>query len=340
MLSYLLIPLNVFGISVNSKSLYAMDIDSKREFYNIKAEDKRLIASTTKVMTALVALENSNPTDLVKVNSEVLKMYGSNTYIEPNESILMLDLLYGLMLRSGNDSATAIAEHLGGTDNFVKLMNEKAKILGLKNTFYQNPTGLDDETKNYSTMKELAYVYAYAYQNNLFKEIVRTNHYTTKSTNKSYDWYNRCKFINMYDKQTGCKTGYTPDAKRLVVSSASDNDFNVVVASVNDIYDYDLHVNIYEEIFNKYKKVKLLDKSDFNKKYKDDKLYINNDFYYPLSKEEENEINFTINVNDKNNKEIKIYLKDKLIHTEKIYKEKENTTFFHKLKNFFTNFFD
>lgn len=317
-----------------------MDIDSKREFYNIKAEDKRLIASTTKVMTALVALENSNPTDLVKVNSEVLKMYGSNTYIEPNESILMLDLLYGLMLRSGNDSATAIAEHLGGTDNFVKLMNEKAKILGLKNTFYQNPTGLDDETKNYSTMKELAYVYAYAYQNNLFKEIVRTNHYTTKSTNKSYDWYNRCKFINMYDKQTGCKTGYTPDAKRLVVSSASDNDFNVVVASVNDIYDYDLHVNIYEEIFNKYKKVKLLDKSDFNKKYKDDKLYINNDFYYPLSKEEENEINFTINVNDKNNKEIKIYLKDKLIHTEKIYKEKENITFFHKIKNFFTNFFD
>ena len=317
-----------------------MDIDSKREFYNIKAEDKRLIASTTKVMTALVALENSNPTDLVKVNSEVLKMYGSNTYIEPNESILMLDLLYGLMLRSGNDSATAIAEHLGGTDNFVKLMNEKAKILGLKNTFYQNPTGLDDETKNYSTMKELAYVYAYAYQNNLFKEIVRTNHYTTKSTNKSYDWYNRCKFINMYNKQTGCKTGYTPDAKRLVVSSASDNDFNVVVASVNDIYDYDLHINIYEEIFNKYKKIKLLDKSDFNKKYKDDKLYINNDFNYPLSKEEENEINFTINVNDKNNKDIKIYLKDKLIHTEKIYKEKENITFFHKIKNFFTNFFD
>ncbi len=317
-----------------------MDIDSKREFYNIKAEDKRLIASTTKVMTALVALENSNPTDLVKVNSEVLKMYGSNTYIEPNESILMLDLLYGLMLRSGNDSATAIAEYLGGTDNFVKLMNEKAKILGLKNTFYQNPTGLDDETKNYSTMKELAYVYAYAYQNNLFKEIVRTNHYTTKSTNKSYDWYNRCKFINMYNKQTGCKTGYTPDAKRLVVSSASDNDFNVVVASVNDIYDYDLHINIYEEIFNKYKKIKLLDKSDFNKKYKDDKLYINNNFYYPLSKEEENEINFTINVNDKNNKDIKIYLKDKLIHTEKIYKEKENITFFHKIKNFFTNFFD
>ena len=317
-----------------------MDIDSKREFYNIKAEDKRLIASTTKVMTALVALENSNPTDLVKVNSEVLKMYGSNTYIEPNESILMLDLLYGLMLRSGNDSATAIAEYLGGTDNFVKLMNEKAKILGLKNTFYQNPTGLDDETKNYSTMKELAYVYAYAYQNNLFKEIVRTNHYTTKSTNKSYDWYNRCKFINMYNKQTGCKTGYTPDAKRLVVSSASDNDFNVVVASVNDIYDYDLHINIYEEIFNKYKKIKLLDKNDFNKKYKDDKLYINNDFNYPLSKEEENEINFTINVNDKNNKDIKIYLKDKLIHTEKIYKEKENITFFNKIKNFFTNFFD
>ena len=194
---FLFIPISINAVSIDSKSLYAMDMDSQRVFYSKNPDDKRLIASTTKVMTAIVAIENSNPTDVVKVNNEILKMYGSNTYIEPNESILMLDLLYGLLLRSGNDSATAIAEFLGGQSNFIKLMNEKAKLLGLKNTIYQNPTGLDDETKNYSTMRDLAYIYAYSYKNDLFKKIIKTNHYVTKSTNKTYDWYNRCKFINI-----------------------------------------------------------------------------------------------------------------------------------------------
>lgn len=335
----LLIPFNVNAVSIDSKSLYAMDIYSKREFYSINSDEKRLIASASKIMTAIVAIENSNPTDIVKVNNEILKMYGSNIYIEPNESILMLDLLYGLLLRSGNDSATAIAQHLGGESNFIRLMNEKAKLLGLKDTVYQNPTGLDDDTKNYSTMKELSYIYAYSYKNDLFRKIIRTNHYVTKSTNKIYDWYNRCKFINMYDKQTGCKTGYTPDAGRVLVSSASDNDLNIVIASVNNKYDYDTHISLYNEIFDKYKNVKLLDKNDFNSKYEDDKLYIKNDFIYPLSNDELNKINFTININ-KDNKDIKIYLDKELIHQERIYEIKEKINIFSSIKNFFVKIFD
>ncbi len=335
---FLLIPFSVNAISIDSKSLYAMDIDSKREFYSKDSDLKRLIASTTKIMTAIVAIENSNSYDVVKVNNEILKMYGSNIYIEPNESILMIDLLYGLLLRSGNDSAIAIAEYLGGQSNFIKLMNEKAKLLGLKNTVYQNPTGLDDDTKNYSTMKDLAYIYAYSYKNNLFKEIIKTNHYVTKSTNKTYDWYNRCKFITMYDKQTGCKTGYTPDAGRLLVSSASNNDLNIVIASVNNKYDYDTHISLYDEIFKSYKNVKLLDKDDFNSKYKDDKLYIKKDFIYPLSDDELNKINFTININN-DNKDIKIYFDKELIHQEKIYKTNERGSLFYRIKSLFTKFF-
>lgn len=338
LLFLILIPLNTNAISIDSKSLYAMDIDSKREFYSKNSDDKRLIASTTKVMTSIVAIENSNSYDVVKVSSEVLKMYGSNTYIEPNESILMLDLLYGLLLRSGNDSALAIAEYLGGTNNFVRLMNEKAKLLGLKNTVFQNPTGLDDDTKNYSTMKDLAYIYAYSYNNDLFREIIKTNHYTTKSTNKTYDWYNRCKFINMYDKQTGCKTGYTPDAGRLLVSSASDNDLNIVIASVNNKYDYDTHIVLYNEIFSDYKNIKLLDKDEFNSKYKDDNLYIKEDFIYPLSNDELDKINFIININN-DNKDIKIYLDKELIYKEKIYEVKEKTSLFTKIKNIFIKIF-
>ena len=143
----------------------------------------------------------------------------------------------------------------------------------------------------------------------------------------------------MYDKQTGCKTGYTPDAGRLVVSSASNNDLNVVIASVNNKYDYDTHISLYDEIFNNYKNVKLIDKDDFNSKYKEDKLYIKNDFTYPLSDDELNKINFTININN-DNKDIKIYLDKDLIHQEKIYKASEKVSFFSKIKSFFSKLFD
>ena len=119
-------------------------------FIEKNSNEKRLIASTTKIMTALLAIENDNLEDLVEAKEEILTIYGSNVYLEYHEHMLLLDLVYGLILRSGNDAAVTIANYIGGSEeNFVNMMNEKAKILGMTNTIYENPHGLDEQTQNY-----------------------------------------------------------------------------------------------------------------------------------------------------------------------------------------------
>ena len=110
-------------------------------------------------MTSVIAIENKNLDDVVVVGEEVLPMYGSNIYIEVGEKLTLRDLLYGLLLRSGNDAAVAIATFVGGDEkNFVKMMNEKAKQLGMNNTVFNNSHGLDEDTKNYSTAYDMAFI--------------------------------------------------------------------------------------------------------------------------------------------------------------------------------------
>lgn len=298
-----------------------------------------------KIMTAILAIENGNLEDIVKVDENILKMYGSNIYIEVGENILLLDLIYGLMLRSGNDAAVTIAKHISKTEEkFIKLMNKKAQELGMKNTTFSNPTGLDDETKNYSTAEDLAILYSYAYKNKTFREVVKTKRYVTTSNTKTYDWYNRNKILSLYDKSTGGKTGYTPDAKRVLVTSASNNELSLVAASFNSIYDYDLHIKLYEEIFSKYKNYLILDKENFiyQNNLKNKKLYIKNSFSYPLTEQEYNnlKIDLKINKETKSNKigTVSVYLEDKLIKEEPIYeKNNKKKTIWKKISTFFKN---
>ena len=150
-----------------------MDIDSKRVLYANNIHEKKLIASTTKIMTAIVAIENNKDLNkIITIGEEILTMYGTNIYIEPKEQITIKDLLYGLILRSGNDAAIALATSTSKTEeSFVKLMNEKAQELGMKNTIFQNSHGLDDNTKNYSTAYDMALLSSYAYQNKIYREI-------------------------------------------------------------------------------------------------------------------------------------------------------------------------
>ena len=314
--------------SLNTNAIVAMDMDSKRIFYEKNKDDKRLIASTTKIMTLITAIENGNLTDLVEAKEEVLTMYGSNIYLEYHEKMLLLDLLYGLFLRSGNDAAVVIAREVGGNiENFVKMMNDNAKRLNLRNTIYNNPHGLDEETKNYSTAYDLALLYSYAYKNSIFREISKTKYYSCYSSFKYYKWKNRNKLLFKYEKSTGGKTGYTPLAKKVLVTSASDNDLDVVISSFNSIYDYDLHESLYKDIFYNYKKVLILDKNNFNVKNNPfkGKLYIKSSFSYPLKKDEENKIIKKIEfykINPKNNSKvgkIYIYLDESLIGARNIY---------------------
>lgn len=322
-----------------------MDIDSGRVLYQNNSSEKRLIASTTKIMTAIIALEQGKLDKEIKVGEEVLKMYGTNIYIEVGEKITLLDLLYGLLLRSGNDAAVAIAVAISGSEEkFVEEMNLKAKEIGMKNTIFANPHGLDEETKNYSTAYDMALLMQYAYQNETYREISATKKYTASTENKTYLWYNRNKLLTNYEYCTGGKNGYTPSAGKTLVSTATKNNLNLITVSLNDSDIYTTHQSLFEDAFDKYQNYKIIDKDTFyiDENFTDEKLYITEDFYYPLTTEETDKIKTIVHINNSNSTKkgtITIYLADKKIGSVQIYKkekQKKEESFFSKLKSLFT----
>lgn len=338
--SFLFLPSCVFASDIFSNYM-VMDMDSGRVFYEKASDEVRLPASTTKIMTLVVALENSNLSDVVKVGDEILAVDGSNIYAEVGESILMQDLLYGMILRSGNDASMIIAKHVGGSvSNFVKLMNEKALLLGLKNTHFNNPSGLDDDERNFTTVRDLSLIYSYGYRNSFFRDIVGTRKYSSSSDRKSYSFSNRSKILFMDDRITGAKTGYTPSAGRVLVSSASNGDLDVVISSISKIdYGYGEHISFYDKVFSNYKKYTILDKEHFDVNASfDGTLYIKNSFSYPISDLEKDMINKKVIYNGNKSGvvgEVLVYLDDALIHREDIYLKKNSVCFFDRVRSFF-----
>ena len=344
---------NINANALNGKSVIVMDMDSGRILYQRDINTKRLIASITKIMTAVIAIENKNLDDLVVVGEEVLPMYGTNIYIEVGEELTLRDLLYGLILRSGNDAAVSIATYVGGNEEkFVKLMNEKAKKIGMNNTIFNNSHGLDEKTKNYSTALDMAKLMSYANKLKDFVEISGTKKYSTRTNKKSYVWYNRNKFLSLYEYATGGKTGYTPKAGKTLVSTASKNNLNLVAVSLNDPNHYDSQKVLFDKIFSKYENVLIIDKNNikFDNSYYND-LYINYSFRYPLTKDEKNKIKIHVdfyneeNINNSKVGEIYVMFDNQEIYREYIYnkdntnKEKEQDNIFLKIINFFNSLF-
>ncbi len=202
-------------------------------------KDMRLeMASTTKIMTALVAIENGELDKKITVADEAVGVEGSSIYLKYDEIWTIRDLLYGLMLRSGNDSAVALAVAIGGSvDNFVKMMNDKADSLGLKNTNFENPNGLHGDN-HYTSAYDLAVISAFAMRNEDFKKIVGTKMYTVEGneTHPTYYFANKNKMLALYEGANGIKTGYTKDSGRCLVSSAERNGMQLISVVLN-IYD-------------------------------------------------------------------------------------------------------
>lgn len=336
----LLMPYSVYAVNISSSIIAVRETNSNRILLSKNMNEQKLIASTTKIMTAILAIESNRLEHIVKVGNEILDIYGSNIYVELNEEILLIDLVYGLMLRSGNDAASVIATFVGNTESkFVDMMNKKAKEIGMKNTIFANPHGLDDNTKNYSTAYDMTLLIDYALNNSKFKEITTTKKWTTNSSLKTYLWHNRCELLNTNDKITSCKTGYTPLANRVLASSANNKDLSVAIFSVNNYYDYDLHNQIYEEVFNKYKIYKLLDKNNFkldNNKITNE-VYIKNSFHYPLTNEEYNNIKYKLDIvnNGKRVGYVYLYLNNELIHKEEIFQIIKKISWWQKFINLF-----
>ena len=337
-------PLNVFADS--GASTIVMEMSSGRVLYSRDADSKRLIASITKIMTCIVTLENASLDKVITVGDEVLKMYGTNIYIEVGEKMSIRDLLYGLMLRSGNDAAMVLANNVfNSEEKFVEAMNKKAKEIGMVNTTFSNPHGLDEETKNYSTARDMVILSRYAYNNETYREIVKTKKYTCKSNMKSYAWYNRMTLMNAYKSCIGGKNGYTPSAGKTLVSLAEDKGMTLSIVSLKDSDIYNNHEILYKKYFDKYKLYTIIDKNNFfiDSNFTDGDVYIRESFKYPLTEDELKRISTFIKIDRESSGEVCgdviIRFDDKEIGKIKVYRKitekKEDISIFQKFKKLF-----
>ena len=313
------------ALSVPSRNAILIDQESGRVLYSKNINDRHLIASTTKIMTAVLAIESGKLDDIVTITDEMTKSYGSGIYIKEGEKISLRNLVYGLLLRSGNDAALSIEIYLGGHDKFINLMNQKARDIGMENTIFVNSSGLDDDGGNYSTVYDMALLMSYA--NNIFefREIDSTKKIVVKTNKNVYSWINKNKLLFQYKYGNGGKTGYTEKAKRTLVTSASKNNVNLIAVTFNDKDDFNTHKKLYEYGFNNYKNYLILNKNKF--KVKDNKnLYIKNNYYYIMTNNERDNININIKLyehkkEDKSVGYVEVFYKNKSIHKEPIYKK-------------------
>ncbi len=305
-----------------------MDADSGRVLSSLNMNQRMLIASTTKIMTAIVAIENGNLNDVFKAKDEIKKVYGSMIYLKENEKMTLEDLLYGLMLQSGNDAAMVIASNIKGYNKFINLMNIKALEIGMFNTTFENPHGLDDDSKNYSTAYDLALLMKYAMQNETFRTITKTRKYIVNSQDITYEWYNKNRLLSMYKYTTGGKIGYTTKSGHAFVSSATKGRENLIVVTLKNSNRFEIHKSFYQKFFENYDKYEILNKYTFSVKdkiYEKYHLYIKNDFEMLLKDSEKKELKLNIVLKKnkvKSNKPVgyvEILIKNKSIHRENIY---------------------
>ena len=297
----LLCPVTVFA--TNAKSTIVMDVESGRILYENNIHEKSLIASITKIMTCIITIENAQLDTFIEVGDEILDIYGTSIYLKKGEILSVEELLYGMMLRSGNDAAMVLATHVfHNYDEFIHKMNEKASSLGMVDTLFYNPHGLDEETQNYSTAYDMAILSRYAFHNSIYQKIISTKKYTTKSNLKSYVWYNRMSLLNQYDKCIGGKNGYTPKAGKTLVSYAIDHSLKLLIVSLNDSDIYSHHRSLYDSLFKSYRYYAVVQKENFyiDPSLTTKTLFLKNSFYYPLTLDEIDNVSTLIHIYKEN----------------------------------------
>ncbi|WP_456278468.1 serine hydrolase [Bacillus sp. AK128] len=286
---------------VSAHSAIVIEQESGRVIFGKQEHEVRRIASITKIMTAILAIESEKLEEKVTVSKNAEGTEGSSLYLVAGEKIKLEDLVYGLMLRSGNDSAVAIAEHVGGSlEGFVYMMNQKAEEIGMKNTVFSNPHGLDDHEEHYSTAYDMAILTRYAMQNEKYQEIAGTKVYRSPHPEEKWDriWKNKNKLLTgLYSYSTGGKTGYTKRAKRTLVSTASKDGMNLVAVTLNASGDWQDHISMFEFGFNNYDLVKVLKQGKLSKlddPFYENKVYYSHDFVYPVLKTEKESLKVEI----------------------------------------------
>lgn len=264
-----------------SKGECVMEQSSRRILYASSSNTRLPIASTTKILTAITVLENIDDVKKeVIVPKEAERVEGSSVYLRAGDKYSVKSLLYGLMLRSGNDCATALALSVNeSVEEFSTLMNLTAQKAGALDSNFVNPHGLHDE-KHYSTAKDLCHITAYAMQNPLFCEIFSAKSYP------EYGWANKNKLFSLYEPCIGGKTGYTTKAGKCLVSAAKKEGMTLICSVIDCPTTYERSIQLFEEAFSAYKMVELLKAEEkFYTSYGEG--IVLEGFSFPLMSEEE-----------------------------------------------------
>lgn len=297
-------------VSTSAQGAILIEQESGRVLYEKNAHTQMRIASITKIMTAILAIESGKLDEKVVVSSNAFGTEGSSLYLQQGEKVVLEDLVYGLMLRSGNDAAVAIAEHVGGSlESFVYMMNEKAKELGMSKTVFSNPHGLDDHEEHYSTAYDMALLTRYAMKNETYREISGTKTYRSAQEGEDWDriWHNKNKLLTqLYKYSTGGKTGYTKRAKRTLVSTATKDDFHLIAVTLNAPSDWNDHMGMFNWGFDTFELHSIVQEGiieNINNDFYREKVSATYSFEYPLASNELNllETKITLYEPPKNN---------------------------------------
>ncbi|MFC0559805.1 D-alanyl-D-alanine carboxypeptidase family protein [Halalkalibacter alkalisediminis] len=283
------------NFSVSAQAAVLIEQESGRILYGKNEKTPLRIASITKIMTAILAIESEKMDEMVKVSTRAEGTEGSSIYLRAGEKIKLEDLVYGLMLRSGNDSAVAIAEHVGGSlEGFVYLMNEKAKEIGMVNTMFQNPHGLDDHEDHYSSAYDMALLTQYAMDSELYREISSTKSYRVDGEQIRV-WRNKNRLLTeLYKYSTGGKTGYTKRAKRTLVSTAEKEGTDLIAVTLNAPSDWHDHMNLFNWAFDTFSMNVLVEEgtlSEIEDEFYKDRVFAPYSFEYPLTNSELESLN-------------------------------------------------
>ncbi|MFZ5353522.1 MAG: D-alanyl-D-alanine carboxypeptidase family protein [Bacillota bacterium] len=321
-----------YALDTSAKAAIIMDVNTDRVLYSKNIQMKLPMASTTKIMTTLVAIESGKLDDKVKVSRRASNTEGSSIYLKEGEQLTIEELLYGVMLRSGNDAAVAVAEYVGGTEaKFVEMMNMKAKEIGAVNTCFANPHGLDHKN-HYTTAYDLALITSYALKNPKFKEIVSTRRKTIEGP-PGVNWdralLNKNKMLWEYEGGDGVKTGYTKKAGRCLVSSATKDNWQLVCVVLNCGPMWNESSALLDYAFTSYENTKVVDAENTIQKVevkrgkkKAASVIPVNDFSIPLKEEEKSKVKIIPEYNSNNTApissgvvagQLKVYLDEKLI---------------------------
>ena len=334
------VPVTSFGKTQSSaKAMSVIEINSGRELLGKDSNIKLPMASTTKIMTAIVSIENcENFDEIVKIDKRAIGVEGTSIYLTDKENLTVKDLLYGLILASGNDASVALASHFGKGDigAFISMMNQKAIEIGATNTQFKNSHGLDEEG-HYTTASDLARITGYALKNDMFREIVSTKNIVLPGNEKVEARYlkNKEKLLFTYPNCIGVKTGFTDNAGRCNVSAVENDDMLVVCVVLNCPDMFEETVRLLDEVFDKYKMTSILPSYNFvtqvevqGGKMKKINVFSKKEFNYPLTELEKSLLIIDTNLPEKLEApieentpigEVYVSLNDEIIFKESIY---------------------